>query len=258
MTDQPASPSIPRRLWALWLQGREAAPDVVQACLESWQTLNPDWDLIVLDETTVRDYVDLSAILGQNAGRVSKQAIADVARINLLADHGGVWIDATCHCQWPLDDWIESVTPGGFFAFSNPGRDRLIANWFLASARSCPLTSAYREATNAYWDTIEVPDRASRVRNVATRFLTRVLSGNARIPRFWFHPLVTRGLRVSPYYWPHYLFAEVLARDEAARSVWEQTPRWSAHGPLQLKRYGLLRLPSDEIRAAIGGRHEPV
>ena len=257
-TDRPAVPPVPRTLWALWLQGRDEAPGVVQACLDSWQSLNPGWDLVVLDETTVREYVDLPAILGRNAGRVSRQALADVARVNLLADHGGVWVDATCHCQWPLDDWIGSATPAGFFAFSSPGRDRLIANWFLASARSCPLTLAYREATNAYWASIEVPDRTSRVRSAAARLLTRVLSRNARLPRLWFHPLVTKGLRVSPYYWPHYLFAEVVARDSAARAVWEQTPTWSAHGPLHLKRYGLLRPPSDPVRAAVEGRQEPV
>ena len=73
----------------LWFQGFEHAPDIVKKCHASWVRHNPGWDIRFLDEKLCRQYVDLDTIVGKNAHGVKKQALSDILRINLLAEHGG-------------------------------------------------------------------------------------------------------------------------------------------------------------------------
>ncbi len=265
MADPFMADHIPRVIWALWLQGRSEAPGVVEACLASWEKMNPGWEVVVLDEKTAGDYVDADAIVRSNTPYIERQAVSDILRINLLAERGGVWADATCLCMRPLDEWLGEYASSGFFAFERPGADRLISSWFLASASGCALTAAYREAVNAYWSKNTFSGRsprtnqdAGRLRRALVRRLQKRTRKDSRLPRLWFSFPVRKGLRTYPYYWFHYLFAEVVARNRAAREVWSRTPRLSADGPHRLLAHGLLNPPSDEVRAAVDERREPL
>ncbi|OQX73377.1 MAG: hypothetical protein B6D64_13895, partial [Bacteroidetes bacterium 4484_276] len=100
--------NIPKIIWILWLQGFEDAPDVVKRCLASWKKHNPTWKINLLDETNIKQFIDVHAIIGRNYKEISKQALSDVIRINLLSKFGGVWTDATCFCCKPLDEWLGS------------------------------------------------------------------------------------------------------------------------------------------------------
>ncbi|WP_210236159.1 capsular polysaccharide synthesis protein, partial [Mesorhizobium sp. M4B.F.Ca.ET.203.01.1.1] len=46
-------------IWQYWAQGLANAPPLVKACMRSVQRHKGDRDLIVLDDTTVTNYVDL-------------------------------------------------------------------------------------------------------------------------------------------------------------------------------------------------------
>lgn len=117
---------IPKIIWILWLQGFDAAPDLVKQCLLSWQRHHRGWKIVPLDEKNLKDHVCLDDIIRHNRQTISKQALANIIRINLLAKFGGVWVDATCYCCQPLDEWIGNHLVSGFFAFEKPGRDRII------------------------------------------------------------------------------------------------------------------------------------
>jgi mannosyltransferase OCH1-like enzyme len=76
---------------------------------------------------------------------------ADLLRLDLLDRHGGVWADATCACQTPLDHWLPAVAYRGFFAISRPVADRALSNRFLAGAPGHLLARRWRDAILAYW-----------------------------------------------------------------------------------------------------------
>ncbi len=258
--------TIPRTIWMLWLQGRAEATGLVKACIESWETMNPGWQVVVLDEETAKEYVDVDAILGPNQAVIRKAATSDILRINLLAEHGGVWADATCLCVRPLDEWLGEVVPSGFFAFERPGPDRMIASWFLASTPDCVLTQAYRDAVNAYWSENTFDSIVHRVRNgkagrakaLVARMLYTLTTRNSQIARVWFTAPARTWLRAYPYFWFHYLFAEVVASSAATRAVWARTPRRSADDPLFLHHEGLFAPLSAEVRTAIDRREPPL
>jgi O-antigen/teichoic acid export membrane protein len=137
---------IPKIIWLYWAQGEYDAPFVVRRCFESWRSLNPGWEVRVLDEETANTLVDLSDV---SAG-LPRRFRANVLRLRLLKKKGGVWTDATTLCHRPLDDWLPLAAASGFFAFSNPGIGRWIDNWFIASEPDGALISAWEPAYSTY------------------------------------------------------------------------------------------------------------
>jgi len=143
--------NIPKRIWFLWFQGIDHAPSLVKTCLDSWVHWNPDWDIEVLDETIVSEYLPDVFILYKNTPGMTLTSFSDLIRVNLLFHYGGVWVDSTTLCRKPLEAWLPIVAKHGFFSFSNPGRDRLIASWFIAAEKNNSLIEYWRYLSNNYW-----------------------------------------------------------------------------------------------------------
>ena len=240
--------AVPKKLWMMWLQGLESAPPVVKACYRSWQHHNPDWDVVFLDETNYGDYVDVEPVLA-SGNDLKLQAKADVIRIQLLARHGGVWVDATCYCCRPLDEWLPEHAATGFFAFSKPAKNRLLDIWFLASSPGNLLTARWAERVNGYL--LGTPRLARRPK---TPRWFGWLNRNTRTTRHWFSWLPKKVFRVYPYHWPPYLFTELVRRDPESRGVWERTKKVRAELPLRLYRAGLLTPITDELKGEIDRR----
>ena len=184
---------IPRVVWTLWLQGWDAAPPLVQACLRSWQQRNPTWTVRPLTAENIREHLDLATIYPDvNLAGTPPVTVSDLVRIALLAEHGGVWADSTTFCVTPLDEWLHDHTTSGFFAFARPGPDRMLSNWFLASQPGHPLTVELRDRVQAYWRDRPAPDH---------------------------------------YFWFHRLFGEAYRTAETVREVWDATPTIRSDGP---------------------------
>jgi hypothetical protein len=130
-----------------WADGFDSAPEVVKICVKTWEVLNPDWTLILIDDESVSKYVNLRDI--ENIG-VPIQKRANLLRTRLLKQHGGVWCDSTLVCSAPLDSWLYFVLQTDMFAFSRPGKDRIISNWFLASIKGGNLMNSIERAYTRY------------------------------------------------------------------------------------------------------------
>lgn len=188
---------VPKIIWTLWFQGREQAPDVVQRCIASWERLNPGWQVRCLDERTLGRYVDVAQHIDLTRQTVTAASLSDIARMLLLHEYGGVWVDATLLCNRPLDEWLPQAAEGGFFAFANPGPDRLLASWFIAAATGNPLLAKWAARALGYW----------------------------------------KGRAASDdYFWLHHQFGDLCVVDAEARAAWGSTPKISALGPHALQR----------------------
>jgi hypothetical protein len=151
--------------------------------------MNPGWEIVELDAQQAKVYVDLpSSIEGKT---IELRWIADILRLRLLADWGGVWVDATTFCNIPLDHWLLPLMQTGFFAFSRPGGDRPLSNWFLAAEKRHPIVLRWSDLTKSYWNE----------RQTAQKF------------------------------WQHGLFRELCERDQDLGAIWSNTPQVSAAGP---------------------------
>jgi hypothetical protein len=229
---------LPRTVWLLWHQGLAAAPFIVRACVESWIRTNPGWRVVVLDANTLHHYVELD-IPAEILSSLCLAHQSDLIRLQLLARYGGVWADATTFCIRPLDSWIDAAcSRSGFFAFHRPARDRLIANWFLASQRGSPVAIGLYERLRSYWiqHRFQEPNRAQRR---AIALLSALLNRSTLTTRFWFHPVVSQLLGIYPYFVFHYGFERLVAQDPACRQIWRDPARISAEPPRLIERLGL-------------------
>jgi len=250
---------FPRTIWMFWQQGFDAAPVLVQKCLASWRRHNPNWRIVLLDNKNLPDYVDTASIVKANRDIISVQSLSNIIRINLLGQRGGVWVDATCFCCRPLDDWLpERMTTTGFFAFDNPGRERIIASWFMASTNNCRLTKAYCDYTNAFWSNHHFTNKNARFARPFIRNVGKILHTNPRRAALWVHPFVAKNLKLYPYHWFHYLFARLVSKDAECADLWRRTPRISADVPHRLKHIGLLEPVGAEIKSVIDSRQDPL
>ena len=246
--------TIPKTIWMMWLQGLDNAPYIVQKCYASWQKLNPDWNIVFLDESNYRDYVDIQKTLDTD-NKIEVQAKANLIRIQLLAKYGGVWIDATCFCLAPLDDWLQEHASAGFFAFESHSKGRLMENWFMASSADCYLTEKLNDEANAYW--LSNKGLRRHRNSPASRFI-KLFSLNSRLTRYTFSYPIRKILKAYPYHWFMYLFTELVRNDEQFRRVWNETGKISAVPPHRVQRFGMLEPLTEEIKREIDSKQTPL
>lgn len=249
---------FPKIIWMLWLQGWDVAPELVNKCALSWRRHHPDWQIVFLNEENLKAHIDVDAVISRNRSTISAQARSNIIRINLLAKFGGVWVDATCFCCRPLDEWIEPHLAAGFFAFEKPGQDRLIASWFLAARKNSHLANAYCAATNDYWMQNYFPFQKSRWARPVIKLLGKILNRNAHLAGLWTHPVTTKIFRVHPYHWFHYTFSRVLATDPRSAELWRQSLKFPADIPHRLMIADLFKPATPAVKAAIDARQDPL
>lgn len=239
--------NLPKIIWILWLQGLDKAPIEVKKCYESWVRHHPDWEVVFLDENDIAKYITLPG------RQVAKYVVSEILRINLLAKYGGVWVDATCYCMKPLDEWLPEYMDAGFFAFERPGPDRMLSSWFLASAKYNYITNAWQNRVNTFWK--ENP-ALRLIKDTRWNFIYKKLK-NAN-PQIWFNSLFTKILKVHPYFWFHYSFEYIYLRDASFSEAWDSVPKFSADIPHSLQFAGLFTPVTEEIKQEIAQKKSPI
>ena len=84
-------------VFVMWLQGLNAAPEIVQKCVESQKMAMPGKRFIIIDEKNYSDYVTLPDYIleKRQSGIITNALFSDILRLALLIKYGGYWIDAS-------------------------------------------------------------------------------------------------------------------------------------------------------------------
>ena len=213
-----------RTIWTLWHQGFADAPPLVQACLESWRRLNPGWRVVALDANSLGEHIDLAALTDSGGSHLTLQKFSALARLCLLRRHGGVWADATAFCLRPLDDWLDPAFATGFFAFRNPAKDRMMANWFIAAERDNALLVALYDAFVAFLTKRSFANQNNAFGRAAVKRLAPIFSLSMQRTTLWLNPLLQSVVRAYPYYIFHYTFNKLILTRPDLRALWERVP----------------------------------
>jgi hypothetical protein len=142
-----------RHIFIYWAQGFVNAPEIVKKCLLSWKIENTNWKIIELDDTNLKNYIDLDNYINNiRQKNITKTALSDIIRILLILKHGGVWCDATTFCNKPLDHWLEKYTNQRFWGFEKPRSHKLISSWFLYGEKKSYIAKRWAEYVIKYWE----------------------------------------------------------------------------------------------------------
>ena len=141
------------RIFTLWLQGEEQAPDIVKSCFASIRK-HCTQPLVILDGKTVFDWITLPEAIVEKyrAGKIKPAHFADICRVELLHTYGGYWLDSTCYVSAPIPAWI---TEHDFFVFMAGekvhGNYSFIQNCFIRVRKGSYLLEAWRAMILDYW-----------------------------------------------------------------------------------------------------------
>lgn len=199
-----------KTIWFFWAQGYEQAPDVVKIAYKSWLSVNPDYNVVFLDNNKLMELLkfnlDEFIYLNENislpyAGR------SDFLRSILLYKYGGVWVDSTTFCLKPLSHWLD-LSHSDFFIFrqNNDCQDRSMVSWFMASKKGSILSkqlvnSAYKFLTENKKNYLTVVSNA-RIPLPEKKLLSRDGTGFEYLNHCESYGYV-------PYFWFFYLWNEI-------------------------------------------------
>lgn len=114
---------IPKIIHQIWIGDLEPPT----AMMQTWRDLNPTWEhRIWRDATGWRTQAAIDAVSRMHGK-------ADMMRYEILAEHGGIYVDADAECVRPLPDWLcerEAMTCWE----SETHRPGIAANGYMGSA----------------------------------------------------------------------------------------------------------------------------
>lgn len=247
---------IPRIIWIFWSQGEEDAPMLVRKCIGSWKRHNPNWTVKVICAEDLNEFD--KKIFENDLGKgMSLNHQSDLLRVYLLSLYGGVWVDATLFCNEPLDNWLPNYSISGFFAFYAPGKDREIASWLIASEQGHVITTKFYTEFKDYWANNRFRP-FNRFQKKLLKIFNKMLNKDKRTTFLWFHPILTKVLKIYPYFIFHYQFYKLINENKKLKLIWDQTPKISANGPHLPTVLGLANSAGDKERELLTIDSSPV
>ena len=141
------------KIFSIWLQGEENAPEIVKACWRSVRK-NCTQPLTVLDEKSLGEWIELPEhiLRKRREGKIKPAHFTDICRLALLVKHGGLWLDATDYVPAPFPEklWKEN-----FFVYTSGenimGSYAGIQNCFIRARKGNFLAKAWLELIYEYW-----------------------------------------------------------------------------------------------------------
>ena len=107
----------PETIWQFWDNpAGKTTPEIVKSCLESVDKFKGNFEHKILDKSSIENYTDLpDYVLDKFKKRqIDYIHFSDLLRLNLLKNHGGIWLDATGY----MTDFIPKyIIDEDFFVF---------------------------------------------------------------------------------------------------------------------------------------------
>lgn len=106
-------------IWICWWQGIDQAPEIVKKCVTSIKKAFYKYEVIIIDDNNYKNYIHVPEWLEEKKknGKISKTHFSDFLRIELLAEHGGIWIDSTFYC---LENIEQKLFENGIWSIKRP------------------------------------------------------------------------------------------------------------------------------------------
>ena len=144
-----------RTIWVYWKQGLQNAPDLVKKCINSIHNCSGEYDVIVLDEKNLSNYIAMPDFINEkhNKGIIKEALFSDLLRISLIIQYGGIWCDATCFWTKSMPSYVDNAP---FFMFSESLMMSNItpivgSNWFIKGKKNDVLLTKTRNCLFHYW-----------------------------------------------------------------------------------------------------------
>ncbi len=145
----------PETIWQFWdnPSGRKT-PEIVKSSLESVDKFKGNFDQKILNNATFAHYSDLPGYVLDKfkKGQIAYPHFSDLLRLNLLKNHGGIWLDATGYMTGFVPQYILEQ---GFFVFLTGHLTHFpysfMQNCFVRAKKGSFLCEAWYQMCVEYW-----------------------------------------------------------------------------------------------------------
>ena len=104
-------------IWQFWDNpAGQTTPEIVKSCLKSTDKFKGNFEHNILNNLTLENYTDLPGFVMDKFknGQMDYAHFSDLLRLNLLKNHGGIWLDATAY----MTDFVPKyILDENFFVF---------------------------------------------------------------------------------------------------------------------------------------------
>ena len=107
--------SIPKVLHYCWF-GKDEMPKLAKKCIKSWKKYCPDYEIVCHNEDNFDLFQNRYMREAYEAGKWA--FVSDVARLKIIYDNGGIYLDTDVELIKPIDKLLEN---GAFMGFDEKG-----------------------------------------------------------------------------------------------------------------------------------------
>lgn len=145
--------NIPKKIFTFW--DTEELPQIIKKCINTWRYHNPTYEIIILNTNNLDKYItDGSKLLSLKRSSDSTARLSDFIRLHAIAEHGGVWMDASIICYSSLDDlfydnskYYKTMDYFGYYIpnFTTNYKYPIIESWFFAAPNNSVFLKLWRD-----------------------------------------------------------------------------------------------------------------
>jgi len=155
LRQKPITVENPETIWQFWdNKTGQKTPEIVFTSIDSVKKFVGNFDHKILNFSTIENYSDLPGYVFDRlkSGRMIYAHFADLLRLNLLKNHGGIWMDATLYATNFIPEYIINQD---FFVFLT---DKLtnysysyMQNFFIRAKKGSFLCEAWYLMCIEFW-----------------------------------------------------------------------------------------------------------
>ena len=150
--------AVNKCVWICWMQGREEAPDLVKACINSIEENLKDFEIIILTEKNISNYITFPEhILNKyREGKITRTHFSDILRVSILCKYGGLWIDSTVLCT--NGAFAQKIIKLPLFVYKvmnldqNDAEPIMASSWLISAMSNDPILLLTRDLLYKYWE----------------------------------------------------------------------------------------------------------
>lgn len=144
---------VPKKIWTYW-ENSDKLPKAVTLCMKSWGKHNPDYEIILLTKKNFKGYTTIPEEIQKHPHfNDSPARFSDLVRLYVLAEHGGIWLDASVLVKQPFDNWLfpKYAEFAGYYmkSYTVDPKIPVIESWFLAANKNSNFIKLWKQEFTA-------------------------------------------------------------------------------------------------------------
>ena len=149
-------------IWTAWLQGEEDAPEVIKLNFASIREKSSGHSVIVITNKNVSCFISVPESIKQKheSGIIGHAHYSDMIRMMILAQYGGIWLDATIFLHAPIDEKAFSSSFYSVGFLSGKGLYVSEHKWLvrvIGGNNNSAILNTISSMLNSYWIEHSVP-----------------------------------------------------------------------------------------------------